>query len=242
MNIKEQAEKNVEFFKNHSYVGRGIVIGQSPDKKNFFQIYWIMGRSENSRNRIFLQENENVKTEAFDSSKLSDPSLIIYYPVRQVADMHIVTNGDQTDTIEQSLINGGSFEDALETRTYEPDAPNYTPRISGITYFDGENTKYSLSVLKNIDKDASNRVQRSYFNYEESIPGYGHFIHTYEKDGNPLVSFEGEPKAMPIFNTVDENLEFYWNNLNEDNKVSLLVKSIDAKNGESSIKIVNKLK
>ena len=232
--------KNIDFFKNHSYVGRGIVIGMTPDQKNYVQVYWIMGRSENSRNRIFLQEETNVRTKAFDESKLTDPSLIIYYPVKQVADMHIVTNGDQTDTIESHLFNGETFESALETRTYEPDQPNYTPRISGIIYFDQENTTYSLSVLKNIDPEKTNVPQRSYFNYEKAIAGQGHFIHTYEKNTDPLVSFQGEPKAMPTFNTIEETKDFYWNNLNDDNKVSLLVKFIDSETGEATIDIVNK--
>ena len=214
-----------------SYPGRGIIIGMTPDGKNMVQVYWIMGRSENSRNRIFAMEDGFVKTEAFDISKLSDPSLVIYYAARNYDNIHIVTNGDQTDTIYEMK----SFEDALATRTFEPDPPNFTPRISGIC----NNGKYKLSILKSIDNNSDYCV-RQYFNYDKPIAGIGHCIHTYDCDGNPLPSFSGEPYKVPVFNCIDETADYYWNNLNEENKISLFVKFIDIENNKFNIKIINK--
>ena len=214
-----------------SYPGRGIVIGMTPDGKHMVQVYWIMGRSENSRNRIFAMDNGFVKTEAFDISKLSDPSLVIYYAAKNYDNVHIVTNGDQTDTIYEMK----SFEGALNTRTFEPDSPNFTPRISGI-YNDG---KYKLSILKSIGNNSDYCV-RQYFNYDKPIAGIGHCIHTYDCDGNPLPSFSGEPYQVPLYDCIEETADYYWSRLNEENKISLFVKFIDIENNKYNIKIINK--
>ena len=225
----------MENFKfTNSYPGRGIVIGMTPDGKNMAQVYWIMGRSENSRNRIFVLENEFVKTQAYDIAKLSDPSLVIYYAAKHYDNVHIVTNGDQTDTIYEMK----SFENALHTRTFEPDSPNYTPRISGVVDFDGKYI-YKLSILKSIGNNPDYCI-RQYFNYDNPIAGAGHCIHTYECDSNPLKSFNGEPYIVPVFDCIDETAEFYWNKLNEENRISLFVKFINIETKETNIKIINK--
>ncbi len=222
-----------------TYPGRGIVIGKTPDGKHAAIAYFIMGRSENSRNRIFVEEGEGIRTEAYDPSKLEDPSLIIYAPVRVLGNKTIVTNGDQTDTIYDLMNKQFTFEQALRTREFEPDAPNYTPRISGILHIDGGNYNYAMSILKsnNGNPDACNRYT---FAYENPVSGEGHFIHTYMGDGNPLPSFEGEPTLVDIPDNMDEFAELVWNNLNEDNKVSLFVRYIDITTGEYETKIINK--
>ena len=222
-----------------TYPGRGIVIGKTPDGKHAAIAYFIMGRSENSRNRIFVEEGEGIRTEAYDPSKLEDPSLIIYAPVRVLGNKTIVTNGDQTDTIYDLMNKQFTFEQALRTREFEPDAPNYTPRISGILHIDGGNYNYAMSILKsnNGNPDACNRYT---FAYENPVNGEGHFIHTYMGDGNPLPSFEGEPTLVDIPDNMDEFAELVWNNLNEDNKVSLFVRYIDITTGEYETKIINK--
>ncbi len=222
-----------------TYPGRGIVIGKTPDGKHAAIAYFIMGRSENSRNRIFVEEGEGIRTEAYDPSKLEDPSLIIYAPVRVLGNKTIVTNGDQTDTIYDLMNKQFTFEQALRTREFEPDAPNYTPRISGILHIDGGNYNYAMSILKsnNGNPDACNRYT---FAYENPVNGEGHFIHTYMGDGNPLPSFEGEPTLVDIPDNMDEFAELVWNNLNEDNKVSLFVRYIDIATGEYETKIINK--
>ena len=240
MNIKTEATNNFEALKNNIYPGRGIIIGESPDGKNIFQIYWIMGRSANSRNRLFVKENSGfVKTQAFDESKVEDPSLIIYFPVKHISNQHIVTNGDQTDTIFSFINDTKTFEDAIATREYEPDEPNFTPRISGITNLKGAKYLYSLSSISKIAYDEP-RALRSFYNYEKGMPGFGHFISTYTGDGNPLPSFTGVPLVMPLFASAEETLEKYWNALNEENKISILIKTIEIDSGKFDIMIKNK--
>ncbi len=238
--ITDRMKTNLETLKNNSYPGRGIITGMSPNGRHYVQIYWIMGRSENSRNRIFVNENGFVKTQAFDEKKVTDPSLIIYYPVKFYDGNHIVSNGDQTDTIFNALQTGGCFESALNTRQFEPDAPNYTPRISGLIDLQTRNYAYRLSIIKAVP-GCSNACIRNYFNYETAFPGIGHCLHTYNSDGNPLPSFEGEPYPVELYDDIDRSAEYYWEILNKDNRVSLLVKFINITNGESWIKIINKL-
>ena len=223
--------------RENAYPGRGIVLGRSADGKKAVMVYFIMGRSVNSRNRVFLECEDGIRTEAFDPAKLSDPSLIIYHPVRTFGDVTIVTNGDQTDTIRDALALGGSFESALRTREFEPDAPNYTPRISGIVR---KNGSYCLSVLKTLDGDPSCCV-REFFDYDAPAPGTGHFIHTYISDGNPLPSFSGEPEKVELDALDAASLaESVWKDLNEDNKVSLFVRYLDIESGETETVILNK--
>ncbi len=221
--------------RGNSYPGRGIVIGTTPDGKNTAIAYFIMGRSGNSRNRVFAAEGEDLRTKAFDESKVEDPSLIIYYPVRVVGSDTVVTNGDQTDTVRDALVLGGSFESALRTRCFEPDAPNYTPRISGIVRAGGE---YSLSILKSMDGDPAVCL-RQFFDYAPAN-GVGHFIHTYSCDGSPLPSFRGEPETVGIPDCIDEFKELLWSSLDADNKVSLFVRFINRGTGKTETRIVNK--
>ena len=227
--------------RGNSYPGRGIVIGKSADGKYAVTAYFIMGRSENSRNRIFVEDGEGIRTQAFDPSKLSDPSLIIYAPVRVLGNKTIVTNGDQTDTIYELMDKQQTFEQALRTREFEPDAPNYTPRISGIMHVENGGYNYAMSILKsnNGNPDSCNRYT---FAYENPAAGEGRFIHTYMGDGNPLPSFEGEPTLIGIDGTIDEFTELVRNSLNEDNKVSLFVRYIDIATGKYETRIVNKNK
>ena len=227
--------------KENAYPGRGIVIGMSPDGRYAVTAYFIMGRSENSRNRIFTPEGEGIRTEAFDPSKLVDPSLIIYAPVRVLGNDTIVTNGDQTDTIYDLMGKGKTFEEALRTREFEPDAPNYTPRISGIMHIEDGKYGYAMSILKSNNGNGAS-CNRYTFDYSEPVAGEGHFIHTYMCDGNPLPSFEGEPKLVGLSDNMDEFTELVWNSLNEDNKVSLFVRYINIEDGTYETKIVNKNK
>ena len=228
-----------EELKNNAYPGRGIVIGKSADGKSAVTAYFIMGRSVNSRNRVFVEDGDGIRTQAFDPSKLEDPHLIIYAPVRVLGNKTIVTNGDQTDTIHDLMNQQMTFEQSLRTREFEDDAPNYTPRISGIMkVYDGI-YNYALSILKSANGDPSS-CQRFTFSYKNPVNGEGHFIHTYMGDGNPLPSFEGEPKLVSIPNCIDEFTENLWNALNEDNKVSLFVRFIDIETGEVKSRIVNK--
>lgn len=224
---------------SNTYPGRGIVIGKSPDGRYAVTAYFIMGRSENSRNRIFVTEGEGIRTQAYDPAKLEDPSLVIYAPVRVLGNKTIVTNGDQTDTIYELMDKQQTFEQALRTRTYEPDAPNYTPRISGIMHIENGGYNYAMSILKsnNGNPDASNRYT---FAYENPVAGEGHFIHTYMGDGNPLPSFEGEPTWVGIDGGIDSFTQMIWNNLNEENKVSLFVRYIEIETGKYETRIVNK--
>ena len=223
--------------KGNAYPGRGIIIGKTPDGMKAVTAYFIMGRSENSRNRIFEDVGRGIRTKAFDESKMVDPSLIIYAPVRVFGDTHIVTNGDQTDTIYEALEAGGTFEDALRTRTFEPDAPNFTPRISGLA--EPKNNRYRLSILKSAEGDPSS-VRRYFFDYDAPRAGEGHFIHTYQGDGNPLPSFEGEPTPVAIEGDLNAFSYTIWENLNADNKVSLFTRSIDLETGAVSSLIFNK--
>lgn len=220
-----------------TYPGRGIVLGKSADARCFYIAYFIMGRSENSRNRIFEHDGRGIRTKAFDESKMVDPSLIIYAPVRVFGDATIVTNGDQTDTIYGALEAGKTFEEALRTRTFEPDAPNYTPRISGMV--EPKADRYRLSILKSADGDPAS-TRRYFFEYDAPHPGEGHFIHTYQKDGNPLPSFEGEPVPVAIEGDLDAFSRTVWESLNADNKVSLFTRSIDRESGEVTSLIFNK--
>ena len=226
---------------SNTYPGRGIVIGKTKDGKKAVTAYFIMGRSNNSRNRVFVEEGEGIRTQAFDPSKLEDPSLIIYAPVRVLGNKTIVTNGDQTDTIYEGMDKQLTFEQSLRTREFEPDAPNYTPRISGIMHVENGKYNYAMSILKsnNGNPKACNRYT---FVYENPVAGEGHFIHTYMHDGNPLPSFEGEPKLVEINGDIDEFTNMVWTNLNEDNKVSLFVRFIDIETGEYETRIVNKNK
>ena len=227
--------------KSNSYPGRGIIIGKSPDGKNAVTAYFIMGRSENSRNRVFVEDGEGIRTQAFDPSKLTDPSLIIYAPVRVLGNKTIVTNGDQTDTIYEGMDKQLTFEQSLRSREFEPDGPNYTPRISGVMHIENGNFNYAMSILKsnNGNPDSCNRYT---FAYENPVAGEAHFIHTYMHDGNPLPSFEGEPKLVEVLDNMEEFADLLWNSLNEENKVSLFVRYIDIETGNYETKIVNKNK
>ncbi len=225
--------------KDNSYPGRGIIIGRSADGTKAVTAYFIMGRSENSRNRVFVEDGDGIRTQAFDPSKLVDPSLIIYAPVRVLGNKTIVTNGDQTDTIYDLMDKQMTFEQALRTREFEPDAPNYTPRISGIMHIEDGKYSYALSILKSNNGDPSS-CNRYTFAYNDCPAGEGRFIHTYKCDGNPLPSFEGEPKVVEIPDDMEAFTENLWNSLNEDNKVSLFVRYIDIATGEFVSKIVNK--
>lgn len=227
--------------KSNSYPGRGIIIGKSPDGKKAVTAYFIMGRSENSRNRVFVEDGEGIRTQAFDPSKLTDPSLIIYAPVRVLGNKTIVTNGDQTDTIYEGMDKQLTFEQSLRSREFEPDGPNYTPRISGVMHIENGNFNYAMSILKsnNGNPDSCNRYT---FAYENPVAGEAHFIHTYMHDGDPLPSFEGEPKLVEAMDNMDEFADLLWNSLNEENKVSLFVRYIDIETGNYETKIVNKNK
>ena len=226
-----------ELLSSNSYPGRGILLGRSADNKKAVMAYFIMGRSVNSRNRIFAETEDGIRTRAFDESKMTDPSLIIYHPVRTVGDTTIVANGDQSDTIRDGLLSGEVFAQSLRKRTFEPDAPNYTPRISGILHGDGS---YALSILKSADGDPAS-CRRQFFGYEDPLAGQAHFIHTYQCDGDPLPAFEGEPRQVAISAPDAETLaQEMWKNLNEDNKVSLFVRYIDLQTRESETVIINK--
>lgn len=224
---------------SNSYPGRGIVIGRSADGKYAVTAYFIMGRSTNSRNRVFVEDGDGIRTKAFDESKLEDPSLIIYAPVRVLENTTIVTNGDQTDTIYDGLKAGKSFEESLRSRQFEPDAPNYTPRISGIMDIVNGKYTYAISILKS-DNGNPEECNRFTFAYDNPLAGEGHFIHTYMKDGNPLPSFEGEPKFISIEGDIETFSTKVWNSLNLDNKVSLFVRYIDIATGEIKSRIINK--
>ena len=223
----------------NAYPGRGIILGKSADGTKAAAAYFIMGRSENSRNRVFVEDGEGIRTQAFDPSKMTDPSLIIYAPVRVLGNKTIVTNGDQTHTIYEKMGKQMTFEQSLRTREFEPDAPNYTPRISGIMHIENGSYNYAMSILKsnNGNPDSCNRYT---FAYENPAAGEGHFIHTYMGDGNPLPSFEGEPKLVAIPDDIDTFADLLWQNLNEDNKVSLFVRYIDIATGKYTSKIINK--
>lgn len=223
----------------NAYPGRGIVIGKSADEKYAVMAYFIMGRSSNSRNRVFVEDGEGIRTQAFDPSKLEDPSLIIYAPVRVLGNKTIVTNGDQTDTIYELMDKQQTFEQALRTRTFEPDGPNYTPRISGILHIENGGYNYAMSILKSDQGDPFS-CNRFTFAYENPKAGEGRFIHTYMGDGSPLPSFEGEPKLVEIAGDIDSFAKTVWENLNEENKVSLFVRYVEIATGKYETRIFNK--
>ena len=228
-----------EELKSNSYPGRGIVIGKTPDGLKAGAAYFIMGRSENSRNRVFVKDGEGIRTQAFEPSKMTDPSLVIYAPVRVLGNKTIVTNGDQTDTIYEGMDKQLTFEQSLRSREFEPDGPNYTPRISGILHIENGKFNYAMSILKSADGNPAS-CNRFTFAYENPMAGEGHFIHTYIGDGNPLPSFEGEPKKVNIPDSIEEFTNLLWENLNEENKVSLFVRYIDIATGEYETRILNK--
>ena len=230
-----------EELKSNPYPGRGIIIGKSADGKNAVTAYFIMGRSVNSRNRVFTETADGIKTEAFDPSLLTDPHLIIYSPVRVLGNKTIVTNGDQTDTIYELMDKQQTFEQALRTREFEDDAPNYTPRISGIMHIEDDIYNYAMSILKSADGNPKS-CERFTYSYTNPLNGEGRFIHTYMGDGDPLPSFEGEPKKISIPNDIKEFSDSLWNSLNEDNKVSLFVRFIDLKTKKYETVIINKNK
>ncbi|MDD3165688.1 MAG: IMP cyclohydrolase [Oscillospiraceae bacterium] len=223
--------------RENDYPGRGILLGRSPDGSKAVMVYFIMGRSENSRNRVFTATDDGIRTEAYDPSKMVDPSLIIYHPVRAIDGKTIVTNGDQTDTVRDFIARGECFRAALMTREFEPDAPNFTPRISGLVSPNGD---YRLSILKSADGDAAS-CRRYFFEYANPKAGQGHFIHTYLGDGNPLPSFEGEPEQVAVTAPDAKAMAaLVWESLNRDNKVSLFVRYLDLATGKTDDVIVNK--
>ena len=227
--------------KQNPYPGRGIIIGRSKNGKYAVTAYFIMGRSENSRNRVFVEDGAGIRTQAFDPSKLTDPSLIIYAPVRVLGNKTIVTNGDQTDTIYELMDKQYSFEQALRTREFEPDGPNYTPRISGIMHIEAGAYHYAMSILKSNNGDPTS-CNRYTFAYENAKAGEGRFIHTYKCNEDPLPSFEGEPKLVEIPDDMEVFTEMLWESLNEENKVSLFVRYIDIETGKYETRIINKNK
>lgn len=218
----------------NKYPGRGIIIGQTPDGKNAVIAYFIMGRSVNSRNRIFVTDGNGIKTKAFDESKMVDPSLIIYSPVRVYENTTVVTNGDQTDTVYDAICAGSTFEESLRTREYEPDEPNFTPRISGIVNLDN-GFSYKLSILKH----NHGNCQRNFFEYENGVSGVGHLIHTYKTDGNPIPTYCGEPREIELNNNFEEFTQDLWNSLDSENRVSLFVRYINLETKETKTKIIN---
>ena len=231
--------KNIkEVLENNTYPGRGIIVGKTPDGKKAATAYFIMGRSDNSRNRVFIENGEEVIIHPFDASKVEDPSLIIYSPIRVYENKLIVTNGDQTDTVYDGLKAGMSFEDALTQREFEPDAPNFTPRISGMITFDENDFTYKMNILKSADREgtACNRFNYSY----KALAGLGHFIHTYVCDGNPIPTFQGEPERVYIPSDIDEFTQAIWSTLNEQNKISLYVRFVDLETGDVENRMINK--
>ena len=226
-----------EILKHNDYPGRGIVVGKSTDGKSAVFAYFIMGRSENIRNRIFSETEDGIRTEAYDPSKMTDPSLIIYHPVRAVGSRVIVTNGDQTDTVRDFLLKGDTFENALETRCFEPDEPNYTPRVSAMLDF-SEGFSYKMSILKAADQ-AGSFCNRFTFSYAP-VAGIGHFLHTYDGNGSPIPSFTGEPEVVSIGNDIGDFTDMVWSRLNDDNKVSLYVRYTDLESGRTKNILINK--
>lgn len=237
MNIYE-IKSTKDRIDGNPYVGRGIVIGKSSDSKKAATAYFIMGRSANSRNRVFTVKNGEVFTEPFDASKVEDPSLIIYAALRKFENKLIVTNGDQTDTVYDGIVTGKSFSESLESREFEPDAPNFTPRISGMLTFGENDFKYEMSILKSLDENGSD-CARYTFSYP-SKAGLGHFIHTYVTDGNPIPTFQGEPERVAIPDSIDEFADEIWNYLDENNKISLYVRYTDLTDGSYEEKLINK--
>ncbi len=238
MKITEKQQTIGSLIRDNSYVGRGLIIGKTGDGTCAACAYFIMGRSENSRNRIFLEQGGDVIIHPYDPSKVADPSLIVYAPVRTLGKHLIVTNGDQTDTIYHALAAGRTFEEALETRCFEPDTPHFTPRISGLITFADQDFTYKMSILKSADPEGS-ACNRFTFSFAP-FAGVGHFIHTYAGDGNPLPSFEGEPERIAIPDSIDAFVQDLWENLNRDNRISLYVRFIDLATGETKNRLINK--
>lgn len=235
------AKKTIgELIKGNTYVGRGIVIGKSSGSEKAAVAYFIMGRSENSRNRVFVESGDDVVIHPFDASKVDDPSLIIYSPIKKLGNSLIVSNGDQTDTVYDFLKQGKTFEQALETRCFEPDAPNFTPRISGILSFENSGFSYKLSILKSADENGT-ECSRYTFSYA-ALPGLGHFIHTYNCDGNPIPTFTGEPERVSVPDDIDEFTSDLWENLDANNRISLYVRYIDLATGKTENRLINKNK
>ncbi len=237
MNIYGQKTPE-ELLRDNTYPGRGIVIGKTPDGTRAMTAYFIMGRSENSRNRIFTEKDGEVFTEPFDESKVQDPSLIIYAAIRSYQNHLVVTNGNQTDTVVEGLKNGETFTKALESRCFEPDAPNFTPRISGMLTFENGDFSYQMSILKSAD--AAGTACNRYTYHYAPLNGLGHFLHTYVCDGNPIPTFQGEPERMAVCDSIDEMTERLWNALNENNKISLYVRYVDLATGRAENRLVNK--
>lgn len=240
MDWRQEVEANLDRLRRNEYPGRGIIIGLSPDGNNFIQVYWLMGRSAASRNRILVSEGEFVKTAVPGGEQAGDPSLLLYYPVKHWGEYHIVTNGDQTETIYSALQKGEGFAEALATRSFEPDSPHYTPRISGLVELNNPACAYRLAIIKTAG-GYPEYCTRQYFYYEKGIPGIGHCIHTYAGNGNPLPSFQGEPFAVKIFDDPLETARYYWELLHGENKVALLVKAVNRRTGEIRLEIINKL-
>jgi phosphoribosylaminoimidazolecarboxamide formyltransferase / IMP cyclohydrolase len=236
---RERIAQNLDRLRANRYPGRGIVQGMSPDGSHMLQVYWLTGRSENSRNRIFVQEPDGIRTQAHDPAKLVDPSLIIYWPARRVGSIHLVTNGDQTDTLFHMMQQGSAFEDALMTRTFEPDAPNYTPRISGMLDASDPEGGYRLSILKSFEGSPESCV-RCFYRYDKGLAGIGHCIHTYQEDGNPLPTFSGDPYPVPLPGTAEEAADLYWPLLDENNRVALFVRSVNRTTGAVDTVIRNR--
>lgn len=234
-----QMQNIATILKENGYVGRGVLMGRSPSGKKAAMAYFIMGRSENSQNRVFIEKGEELIIHPFDESKVEDPSLIIYAPVRVSGANTIVTNGDQTDTIYDFLAAGKSFEAALRTRCFEPDAPNFTSRISGMMTLSDSGCAYKLSILKSADA-AGSACLRQTFEYAEPLPGVGHFIHTYQTDGNPLPAFAGEPEQVALPETAEELVDLLWSNLDVRYKISLFVRYIDIETGAAETRVVNR--
>lgn len=229
-----------QLIEGNSYVGRGIILGKTPDGKKAVSAYFIMGRSANSRNRVFVERNGEIFTEPFDASKVEDPSLIIYSAIRKYQNNLIVTNGNQTDTIYDGFVNGLSFDQALTSREFEPDYPNLTPRISGVITFENNDFTYKMSILKSADEKGS-ACNRYGFHYN-SLAGLGHFIHTYVCDGNPIPTFQGEPERMAMVNDIDEFTNRLWKALDEQNKISLYVRYTDIETNDVESRLINKNK
>jgi len=236
--ITYESKEFQEYGKTNSYLGRGIIVGQTPNKSNTVAVYFIMGRSENSRNRVFVQDGDIIKTAPADISKCTDPSLIIYNAIRKYENYHIITNGDQTDTIFEHLMNNQTFENALDTRKFEPDSPNFTPRISAIINTNCENLSYKMSILKSADS-VGGACNRFYYNYS-AVAGVGHFIHTYEGNFDPLPPFVGEPKRIKIPNDIMSFVNNVWDSLDSENRISLVAKIISLDDGTDEYYILNK--
>ncbi|TYB31381.1 MAG: inosine monophosphate cyclohydrolase [Candidatus Mcinerneyibacterium aminivorans] len=237
--MKNNFKKNIHYLQDSEYPGRGLIIGMTPDRNYAVQIYWIMGRSENSQNRIFVKDGKFLKNKIYNDSKKVDTSLTIYYSMKNISNIHIVSNGDQTETIYNYLKKKKSFEQAIYKRTFEPDKPNYTPRISGIINPSELNYKYKISIIKSFH-NSSEMCIRNIYNYSAFIPGVGHCITTYKDNGNPLPSFEGEPYELPIYNDSMKTLNYYWDLLNNEYRVSIAAKYINLKSNKFEIKIINK--